>query len=67
MKMFACLIFLLVFIGCPWSPIHGFSCEWSEPPFADLIDVTLADEDTNSILADNDKGAIQGNEAMQVM
>ena len=28
---------------------------------ADLTDVTLADEDTNSILADNAKGAIQGN------
>ena len=25
----------------------------TEPPFADLIDVTLADEDTNSILTDN--------------
>ena len=34
----------------------------SERGFADLTDVTLADEDTNSILA-----AIQGNEAMQVM
>ena len=33
----------------------------------DLTDVTLADEDTNSILADNAKGAIQGNGAMQVM
>ena len=33
----------------------------------DFTDVTLADEDTNSILADNVKGAIQGNEAMQVM
>ena len=39
------------------------------PPrgFADLTDVTLADEDTNSILADNAKRAIQGNEAMLVM
>ena len=27
----------------------------------DLTDVTLADEDTNSILADNAKRAIQGN------
>ena len=35
-------------------------------PFADLTDVTLADEDTNSILADNDNRAIQGNVAMQV-
>ena len=34
---------------------------------ADLTDVTLADEDTNSILTDNVNGAIQGNEAMQVM
>ena len=33
----------------------------------DLTDVTLADEDTNSILADNARRAIQGNEAMQVM
>ena len=33
----------------------------------DLTDVTLADEDTNSILADNANRAIQGNEAMQVM
>ena len=35
--------------------------------FADFSDVTLADEDTNSILTDNAKRAIQGNEAMQVM
>ena len=35
--------------------------------FTDLTDVTLADEDTNSILTDNVKRAIQGNEAMQVM
>ena len=35
--------------------------------FADLTDVTLADEDTNSILADNDNRAIQGNVAMQVV
>ena len=31
-----------------------------------LTDMTLADEDTNSILADNAKRAIQGNEAMRV-
>ena len=35
-------------------------------PFADFTDVTLADEDTNSILADNANRAIQGNVAMQV-
>ena len=34
---------------------------------ADLTDVTLADEDINSILTDNVNRAIQGNEAMQVM
>ena len=33
----------------------------------DLTDVTLADEDTNSILTDNANRAIQGNVAMQVM
>ena len=31
--------------------------------FADLTDVTLADEDTNSILTDNANRAIQGNVA----
>ena len=34
---------------------------------ADLTDVTLADEDTNSILTDNAKRAIQGNEGIQAM
>ena len=33
-------------------------------PCADLIDVTLADEDTNSILTDNANRTIQGNVAM---
>ena len=32
-----------------------------------FIDVTLADEDTNSMLTDNAKRVIQGNEAMQVI
>ena len=36
-------------------------------PFADLIDVTLAVEDTNSILIDKANRAIQGNVAMQVV
>ena len=39
----------------------------SERCCADLTDVTLADEDTNSILADNANREIQSNEAMQVM
>ena len=34
-------------------------------PFVDLTDVTLADEDTKSILTDNANRAIQGNVAMQ--
>ena len=34
--------------------------------FADLTDVTLADEDTNSILTDDPNRAIQGKLAMQV-
>ena len=33
---------------------------------ADLTDVTLADEDTNSVLTDNAKRAIQDNVAMHV-
>ena len=39
----------------------------SETPFANLTDVTLADEDTNSILTDNAYRAIQGNIAMQII
>ena len=59
-----------IFIGprCLWGPIYGSgSLKLSLRPFADLTDVTLADEDTNSILTDNAKWAIQGNVAMQVV
>ena len=35
-------------------------------PFAELPVVTLADEDTNSILTDDTNRAIQGNVTMQV-
>ena len=38
----------------------------SKRPCANLTDVTLADEDTNSILTDNANSAIQGNVAMHV-
>ena len=38
----------------------------SETPFVDLTEVTLADEDTNSIPTDNVKRVIQGHVAMQV-
>ena len=44
----------------------GVTHSLTPTPFADLTDVTLADEDTNSILADNDNRAIQSNVAMQV-
>ena len=36
-------------------------------PFANLTDVTLADEDTNSILTDNVNRAIKGNVAMKIV
>ena len=39
----------------------------SERRLCRLTDVTLADEDTNSILTDNVNRAIQGNVAIQVM
>ena len=38
-----------------------------EPPYVNLTDVTLADEDTNSILTDNANRVNQGNVAMQVI
>ena len=49
--------------GVP-GPIYGSSCLKLSIPFANLTDVTLADEDTNS--TDNVKRAIQGNVAMHV-
>ena len=50
---------------CPWSDLWVLVF-LTHTPFADLTDVTLADEDTNSILIDNANRAIQGNVAMQV-
>ena len=38
----------------------------TKTPCADLTDVTLADEDTNSILTDNANRAFQRNVAKQV-
>ena len=38
----------------------------TETPFADLTDVTLADEVTNPIITDNANRAIPGNVAMHV-
>ena len=61
-------MYSLIFI----RPRYPFSDLWvqvslTERRSADLTDVTLADEDTNSILTDNANRAIQGNVAMQVM
>ena len=51
-----------------WGPIFGSRCpSVTTRRFADLTDVTLADEDTNSILTDNTNMAIQGNMTMQMM
>ena len=45
----------------------GVCSSLTNTSFADLTDVTLADEDTNSILITNSADrAIQGNVAMQV-
>ena len=44
--------FFGLFFGprCPWGPIYGSWCQSVHPRlFADLTDVTLADEDSNSI------------------
>ena len=57
-----------------WGPIYGCWCNsLTRRPFADLNDVTLADEDTNSIITDDANRTIQGkqktipcNIAMQV-
>ena len=52
------------FIGprCSWGPIYGSGClSLTRTPFWNLTDVTLADEDNNSILTDNANRTIQGN------
>ena len=55
-----------IFFGprCLWGPIYGFECLKLTHLCADLTDVTLADEDINSILTDNANRAFQGNVAM---
>ena len=57
-----------IFIGprYTWGPIYGSRVSLTHWPCADLTDVTLADEDTNSILTDNANMAIKGNVAMQI-
>ena len=57
-----------IFIGprCPWGPIYGSGPSVRHRAFADLTDVTLADEDSNSIPTDDVNRAILGNVATQV-
>ena len=66
MSMSARMVPFLSDPGVP-GPIYGSSCLKLRDVCADLTDVTLADEDTNSILADNANRAIQGNVAMQII
>ena len=60
-----------IFIGprCPWGGVWSMGPDLSnsiQDYFANLTDVTLADEDSNSTPADYVKRAILGNVAMQV-
>ena len=58
-----------IFIGprCPWGPIYGsVRHSLTTRLFADLADVTLADEDSNLIPTDDVNRAIPGNVALQV-
>ena len=56
-----------IFIGLtyPWSDLW-VRVSLTEGGFADLTDVTLADEDSNSIPTDDVNRAILGNVAMKV-
>ena len=58
---------IVIFIGprYPWSDLW-VQVSLTKTFFADLSDVTLADDDTNPIVADNANRAIQGNVATQV-
>ena len=68
------MIFLLVrydMIGFYRTQVSLGSDLWiqvslTQPLVADFTDVTLADEDANSILTDNSNRAIQGNMTMQM-
>ena len=58
------------FLSHPGVPVQSMGLvvclSVTERRFADLTDVTLADEDTKSILNDNANRVIQGNQAMHV-
>ena len=56
-----------IFLSDPGKPgVRSLGPDVTPRGCVDLTDVTLADEDTNSILTDNANRAIQGNVAMQV-
>ena len=69
LELLELLSFGICFFGprCPWGPIYG-SGPMSLTPrgFANLFDVTLANEDSNSIPTDEANRAILGNMARQV-
>ena len=47
------VFFVVVFTGCLWGPVYGSRCLYvTTRAFWNFTDVTLADDDTNSILAD---------------
>ena len=65
--------FIVLFFGLKFASVLCFDAFPSlvhpsvcERRFADLTDVTLADEDTDSILTDIANRAFQGNVAMKV-
>ena len=66
-QYFGSVVPLAMFLSDPGvpGPMYGSSC-LSLYLCANVTDVTLADEDTNSILTDNAKRAFQGNVAMRV-
>ena len=56
------------FLSDPGIPgVRSMGPSVSNRGFANFTELTLADEDTNSILTDNANRAIQGNVAMQLM
>ena len=61
-------MFVIIGPRYTWGLIYGSGClsVSTRGCAADLTDVTLADEDTNSILADNANRTIQDSALMQV-
>ena len=61
-------IIITLFLSDPGipGPIYGSGCLYVRDLVADLTDVTLVDEDTNSIPTNNSDRTIQDNVAMPV-